>query len=49
MSIEIIFAIAGLMALTLILLMAMFARLYRKARDEIADANSWAPLGKGSA
>src|SRR5216110_310734 len=31
MSIEIIFAIAGLMALTLILLMAMFARLYRKA------------------
>src|SRR5438067_8343641 len=31
MSIDIIFAIAGLMALTLILLMAMFARLYRKA------------------
>src|SRR5947207_6352250 len=31
MSIEIIFAIAGLMALTLILLMSMFARLYRKA------------------
>ena len=31
MSIEIIFAIAGLMALTLIFLMAMFARLYRKA------------------
>src|SRR5919197_2800198 len=31
MSVEIIFAIAGLMALTLILLMAMFARLYRKA------------------
>src|SRR6059058_1575240 len=31
MGIEIIFAIAGLMALTLILLMAMFARLYRKA------------------
>src|SRR5438445_354835 len=31
MSIEIIFAIAGLMALPLILLMAMFARLYRKA------------------
>src|SRR5437870_3805049 len=31
MSIEIIFAIAGLMALTLILLMAMFAQLYRKA------------------
>jgi flotillin len=31
MSLEIIFAIAGLMALTLILLMSMFARLYRKA------------------
>ena len=31
MSTEIIFAIAGLMALTLILLMSMFARLYRKA------------------
>src|SRR5213595_3711893 len=31
MSIEIIFAIAGLMALTLILLMAMFAKMYRKA------------------
>ena len=31
MSVEIIFAIAGLMALTLILLMSMFARLYRKA------------------
>jgi flotillin len=31
MSIEIIFAIAGLMALSLIFLMAMFARLYRKA------------------
>src|SRR5438874_3688712 len=31
MSIDIIFAIAGLMALTLILLMSMFARLYRKA------------------
>src|SRR5438046_2404518 len=31
MSIEIIFAIAGLMALTLILLMARFGRLYRKA------------------
>src|SRR2546429_8387026 len=30
MSIDIIFAIAGLMALTLILLMSMFARLYRK-------------------
>ena len=30
MSIDIIFAIAGLMALTLILLMAMFAQLYRK-------------------
>ena len=31
MSIEIIFAIAGLMALSLIFLMTMFARLYRKA------------------
>ena len=31
MSVEIIFAIAVLMALTLILLMSMFARLYRKA------------------
>src|SRR6267378_2607841 len=31
MSLEIIFAIAVLMALTLILLMSMFARLYRKA------------------
>jgi flotillin len=31
MSLEIIFVIAGLMALTLIFLMAMFARLYRKA------------------
>src|SRR6266576_2239089 len=31
MSLEIIFAVAGLMALTLILLMSMFARLYRKA------------------
>ena len=31
MSLEIIFVIAGLMALTLILLMSMFARLYRKA------------------
>src|SRR5947208_69937 len=31
MSIEIIFAIAGLLELTLILLMSMFARLYRKA------------------
>src|SRR5580765_7841031 len=31
MSLEIIFGIAGLMALTLILLMSMFARLYRKA------------------
>jgi flotillin len=31
MSLEIIFAIGGLMALSLILLMTMFARLYRKA------------------
>src|SRR6266704_137809 len=31
MSVEIIFAVAVLMALTLILLMSMFARLYRKA------------------
>src|SRR5204862_7245997 len=31
MSLEIIFAIAGLRALTLILLMSMFARVYRKA------------------
>jgi flotillin len=31
MSLEIIFAIGGLMALSLIFLMAMFARLYRKA------------------
>src|ERR671924_2107003 len=31
MSVEIIFAIAALMALTLIFLMVMFARLYRKA------------------